>query len=326
MRLVKDKSDVRQMRIVLGLVLLISTMISNISALTKLIKKIKPDVLITYLPHADLLGRIIGRATGVPTIVGSVRVRLTNSKYLPFFIVDGLTSGLVTHYHFNSKTIAKLHRRFLRVNASKITVIPNAIDISKYDIATNPAAKKLELGLDPDKIIIGCIARLRRQKGHHYLIEAFHQVLKHQPNSHLVLVGDGEEKANIVEAINQLGLQRHVTMLGNRHDVPTILPTFDIFALTTLYEGMSNSILEAMAAHRPIVTTNISENQELIEHDVTGLLFPSRNSQATAQAIIELIELPHKRRQLGAAAFQSVKQEFSIESIVPRYRAFYASI
>jgi glycosyltransferase involved in cell wall biosynthesis len=294
--------------------------------LKNIINEIKPDVLITYLPHADLLGRIVGKATGIKTIVGSVRVRLTKSKYLPFFIFDGLTSPLVNHYHFNSRTIANLHRRLLFVSPKKITVIPNAIDVTKYDIQIDTTNKKKELGIPTDKVIIGCVARLRKQKGHPVLLSAFQQVVRKHPDTMLVLAGDGEEKRNIVKTVRKLNLRNNVIMLGNRHDVPEILQVFDIFAVTTLYEGMSNSIMEAMAAHRAIVTTDIPENRELITHNSTGLLVPVRQASATADALIDLIQDQPKRKKLGDEAYKSVLNKFSLEAIVPRYKEFYLSL
>lgn len=300
--------------------------LSIIPKLKNIITEIDPDVLITYLPHADLLGRIIGRLSKVPTIVGSVRVKLTKSKYLPFFIIDGLTSRLVNHYHFNSKTIANIHHKILRVPYSKITIIPNTIDVSLYDIQVDISKKKKELGLPNDKLIIGCVARLRKQKGHNYLISAFQEVVKQRPNTVLTLVGDGEEKQSILREINTRNLSQHIIMLGNRHDVPEILHTFDIFAFTTLYEGMSNSIMEAMASKRPILTTNIPENQELLTHNETGLLVPTRDTKKTTDALINLIDDKYTRARLANNAYKKVLSDFNIDVIIPRYRKFYLNI
>ena len=297
--------------------------LSIIPKLKKIIVDLQPDVLITYLPHADLLGRIIGKLTHVPTIVCSVRVRLTRSKYLPYFILDGLTSALVNQYHFNSRTIADLHQRFLRVPSHKITIIPNTIDVDIYDITIDVVSKKKELSLPTDKIIIGCVARLRKQKGHNDLIAAFARVHSLRPSTILVLVGDGEEKPAITQTIKQYQLEPHVIMLGNRHDVPEILKTFDIFAFTTLYEGMSNSLMEAMSARLPILTTDIPENRELITHQKTGLLVPAHHTSSVAEALVRLINDQPLRKQLAAKAFQEITAKFSINAIVPRYRDFY---
>lgn len=300
--------------------------LSIIPKLKKLISELNPDVLITYLPHADLLGRIIGKIAHVPTIVCSVRVRLTRSKYLPYFIIDGLTSPLVNKYHFNSRTIANLHRLILRVPPRKITIIPNTINVDLYNLSLDKTAKKQSLGLPTNKIIIGCIARLRKQKGHSDLIAAFHQVHVVRPATTLVLVGDGEEKPTIQQAIKKYRLAPHVIMLGNRHDVPAILQTFDIFAFTTLYEGMSNSLMEAMSARLPILTTNIPENRELITDNQTGLLVPVHDIAATASALVRLIDDPALRASLAANAYSDVRQKFSLAAIVPQYRDFYRSL
>lgn len=300
--------------------------LSIIPKLRRIIFKIKPDVLITYLPHADLLGRIIGQSTHVPTIVCSIRVRLTKSKYLPYFILDGLTSPLVHKYHFNSSTIADIHHRILKVPLKKTTIIPNAIDVSLYDMNMDINAKKKQLGLPLNKVIIGCVARLRKQKGHNYLISAFQEVNKQRPNTTLVLVGDGEEKESILREISARNLNQHVIMLGNRHDVPEILHIFDIFTITTLYEGMSNSIMEAMASKKPIVATDIPENRELLDHNQTALLIPARNVNKTSTALIKLIDYKQDRDRLANNAYNKVLSDFDTQIIVPKYQEFYLNL
>ena len=297
-----------------------------IPRLRHLINKINPDVLITYLPHADILGRVIGRSAGVPTIVASIRVRLTRSKYLPFFLLDGATSPFIDRYHFNSRTIADIHRRLLHISPQKITVIPNAIDVSKYNITVDVEEKREELNIPRGKLVLGCVARLRKQKGYPYLVAAFADLHKKRADTVLVVVGDGEEKKRIMHEITRRGLNEHVLMLGNRHDIAQILQVFDIYVLTTLYEGMSNSIMEAMAAKRAIVTTNIPENRELISDGKTGLLVPARNAPATSQALVKLIDNPDIRDNLARAAYAQVVANFNLDVIIPKYRRFYESL
>jgi glycosyltransferase involved in cell wall biosynthesis len=286
----------------------------------------KPHALITYLPHADILGRIIGRSAGIKPITSSIRVKLNKSKYLPFFILDGLTSPLVNHYHFNSQTLADIHHRLLKIPNHKIHVIPNAVEVDKYDLTINKNSKKAELNIHLNKTVIGCVARLRKQKGHKYLISSFFQIHKKRPDTLLLLVGDGEQKKDLVKQINSLGLQKDVIFLGNRHDVSEILQLIDVFVLTTLFEGMSNSLMEAMSARRPIITTSITENQELITHNQTGLLVPTKDINSTTKAVINLIDHPQLAQKLGESAHVFVKNKFNTPQIVSLYHQFYASL
>ncbi|PIT98247.1 MAG: hypothetical protein COT71_01745 [Candidatus Andersenbacteria bacterium CG10_big_fil_rev_8_21_14_0_10_54_11] len=296
------------------------------SRLRQQIKAVQPDVLITYLPHADLLGRIVGRAMHVPKIITSIRVKITRSKYLPFFILDGLTSPLVHHYHFNSVATADLHRRYLGIPRRKTTVIPNGIELEQFNNLPDQQEARRVLQLPADKILVCCVARLRRQKGHRYLIQAFRHVTHQYPDAMLVLVGDGEEKQSILAEIDRQEINKNVIMLGNRHDVPHILAAVDIFVLTTLFEGMSNSIMEAMAAGLPIVTTDIPENRELITNGRTGLLHPPRDPLRAADALLELITNKAHREMLGRAAQEDIRARFNIEKIAQRYQTFYEQL
>ncbi len=297
-----------------------------VGRLKKTMIDFKPDALITYLPHADILGRIIGSLVGVPSITSSIRVKLNKSKYIYFFVLDGLTSPFVDHYHFNSSTLADIHHRLLKIPASKINIISNAVDVNKFDLKINVPEKKAKLNIPQNKTIIGCVARLRKQKGHKYLIQSFAQVLRAKPDTVLLLIGDGEQKKEIVRQVNNLGLKEKIIFLGNRHDVPEILQIIDIFVLTTLFEGMSNSLMEAMSARRAIVTTSIPENKELISHNHTGLLVRPKDPASTTNQVIKLIKNPGLRSKLGALAHLTVKSKFDIPQIVSRYRNFYNSI
>ncbi len=297
--------------------------LSIIRKFYRLVKQIKPDILITYLPHADLFGRIIGRLAGIPIIVCSIRGKLWQSKYLPFFILDGLTSPLVSHYHFNSPAIARGHQKYLGTSLRKISIIPNALDVSTMQPNINITKKTLSLNLPQNKIFIGYVAQLRQKKGHPYLIKAMPLIIATRPDTHLVLVGDGAEKSSLVRLVDRLNLRSHVTFLGYRPDVPEILPLLTIFIQPTLYEGMSNSLMEAMAARRPIITTDIPENRDFLAHRVSALLVPRRNPTAIADATINLLDNPSLRSRLSTQAHQMVFHNFSLQSIVQQYHHFF---
>jgi glycosyltransferase involved in cell wall biosynthesis len=288
----------------------------------KVIKEFQPDILITYLIHADLFGRIFGRIFGIKKIICSVRVKLIQIKYLPFLFLDALTSPLVTHYHFNSQTVADMYRKFFFLEKRKITVIPNGIGIEKYSIKIDSDRKKQELGLPLDKAIIGCVAKLRKQKGHKYLVSAFAEVLKNNSNVLLLLAGDGDEKKNIEKQIKALNISDSVILLGNRDDIPEILQIIDILAFPSLFEGMSNALMEAMTAAKPIIATNIPENKELIKNNVSGILVPVKNTTLIAENILRLIADKALSQNIAANAKKEAFKRFSIEKITQKMICF----
>jgi glycosyltransferase involved in cell wall biosynthesis len=289
----------------------------------KIIKEFRPEILVTYLIHADLFGRIFGRIFGIKKIICSVRVKLIQTKYLPLLFSDALTSPLVTHYHFNSQTVAEMYRKFFFLPKSKITVIPNGLEIEKYDIRINIKNKKESLGIYQDKIIIGCVAKLRKQKGYKYLVSAFAEVLKNNKDVFLLLVGDGDERENIEKQIRYLNIANDVMLLGNRDDIPEILQIIDIFVFPTLFEGMSNALMEAMAAGKPIIATDIPENRELIENKKTGLLVPIEKSVALAQSIEELLGDENERETIGNNAKQKSLENFAIDIVTSKLVRFF---
>lgn len=299
---------------------------SVISRFRKIIKEFKPDVLVTYLIHADLFGRILGRIFGIKKIICSVRVKLIQIKYLPLLFLDAITAPLVTHYHFNSQSVANMYRKFFFLPKTKITVIPNGLEIENYDKHVDNQQKKEDLGVPRDKIIIGCVAKLRKQKGHKYLVSAFAEVLKNNPNVFLLLIGDGEERENIEKQIENLSISDDVLLLGNRNDISELLQIIDIFVLPTLFEGMSNALMEAMAVGKPIIATDIPENRELIENKKNGILVSIKNPKKISIAIDDLINNVDKRNIISSAAKDKILAFYNIDAISGRYKKFLNTI
>ncbi len=294
--------------------------------LWRLLRDLQPEVLVTYLPHADLIGRLLGRLAGVPRIVTSVRVKLwTSPRYLWLFIADGLTSFLVNQYHFNSPTIARAYQRWLRVPSYKITIIPNGIPLSVFQQQHDTKKLRAALKIPVGHRIICCVARLRLQKGHHYLFQALAILTRHHSNLTVLLVGDGPDRQTIEQQAANAGVQEHLRFLGSRSDVPGLLHLADLFVLPTLFEGMSNALLEAMAAGKPIVTTALPENQDIITHGVTGLLVPPKDSKALSSALDRLLQDAVAAARLGRAA-QDASRHYELTKIVAQYEQFFSRL
>lgn len=294
-----------------------------ISRFKQVVRKVQPDLLVTYLIHADLFGRVLGRVFGIPKIICSVRVKLVQAKYLPFLFLDGLTSFLVDHYHFNSQTVAEMYQKYFFLSPKKTTVIPNGLDLSLYTLSPEQIqAKRQELNLT-NKTIIGCLAKLRAQKGHPYLIEAFEKIHTKHPETVLLLIGDGEERARLEEQVKNLHLSPYVVFLGNRQDIPELLSIIDIFVFPTLFEGMSNALMEAMASSLPIITTNIPENREFLSHDSNALLIPQESSEAILEATERLLGDIKKGSFLAKNARLTALQRFDLQETLTRYRELF---
>jgi glycosyltransferase involved in cell wall biosynthesis len=215
--------------------------------------------------------------------------------------------------------VEKQAHQFHIAPSGKLVVICNGIEPQPYIAATqsNDAREALrrELGFSDDHLLIGNTGRLSPQKDNGPLIQAMASLKSLIPDVPytLLLAGDGPDQQRLEELVRSLDLDERVRLLGFRSDIPTFLAGIDIFVSPSLWEGLSISLLEAMAAAKPIVTTSILPNAELIEHQVTGLLVPARAPDQIAQAIARYVNEPELARSCGIAARQRVLDHYLID-------------
>ena len=209
----------------------------------------------------------------------------------------------------------------LRVPARKLTVVRNGIRVPPLVRLRDPALRAELVRGRPDYVII-TPARLHEQKGHAFLLAAAAQV----PDATFVLVGDGPLRAELEARVRELGLAERCIFLGHRSDVPDLLAAADLFVLPSLYEGLPVSVLEAMAAERPIVATAIGGTDEAVTHEVTGLLVPPRDAAALASAICRMRADPALARRLASGGRERVEREFSSDVAARHVMRIYDEI
>lgn len=291
--------------------------IFDLVALRRLAKQVasyQPALVITYLFHAGLIGRLyIQRRVKTP-VIPFLRTTYNFPRYAPARLFEWLTKGLVGHYFANSTAVKNYYVDHLGVGKEKITVLHNGIDTALYQQAEGQSVVG-ELRLPAKRTVVTCVANLAVNKGHTYLLEAFEQVAQNRPDTFLLIVGEGPERANLESQAKNLTSGLRVKFLGRRSDVPEILAITDIFVLPTMFEGLSNAIIEAMAAGTAVITTDIPENRELITDQQTGLLIPAKQSKPIEQAINQLLANPDDRRHLGLSAQKYIKQNFDLQRV-----------
>jgi glycosyltransferase involved in cell wall biosynthesis len=202
-------------------------------------------------------------------------------------------------------------------------LIPNGIPTDEY--APNPdrrAQWRQAHGIEPHATVLTHVGRFAVQKNHALLVEAFAQVHSDAP-LYLLLVGGGELENAVREQVAALGLQERVRFLGVRADVPAILNASDLFVLSSRWEGNPMSVMEAMAAGLPVVSTAVGGVPELVQEGVTGLLVPPDDAGALAQAMQALVDDPARRQAMGAAARQHAIAHFDIRHTVRMYEELY---
>jgi sugar transferase (PEP-CTERM/EpsH1 system associated) len=229
-------------------------------------------------------------------------------------------SRWVREYTCVSKQIESWLRDDIGIK-KRVTQIYNGVDTEKYSPGGDRTRIRQALGLAVNSPVLGVVARLDSIKDHPTLFSAFETVRKKHPEVQLVVVGEGPDRKRL-ESIAGKG----VVFLGNRTDVEIILKALDVFVLTSLNEGISNTILEAMGTGLPVVATHVGGNPELVEHGQTGFLVKPGDSQALSSVLLWYLECHDLLIQHGKAGRKKVIDRFSIQAMVRAYEEVYERV
>jgi glycosyltransferase involved in cell wall biosynthesis len=210
--------------------------------------------------------------------------------------------------------------------AERVRVLYNGIDPSQFGRPVDVPAKRREQGVGEKDPVIGIAARVASVKDHATLLRAFGRVRVVRPDAKLVLAGDGELRGDLEALGDELNLGESVRFLGVRRDVPELLATWDVFCLSSLSEGTSVTLLEAMAAGLPTVVTDVGGNPEIVEHGATGLLAPRGDDAGLADAMLALLADPQRRRRMGEAGRERVTRLFTLDRMIEDYRRLYRDV
>jgi sugar transferase (PEP-CTERM/EpsH1 system associated) len=213
----------------------------------------------------------------------------------------------------------------INVPARKVVTIHNGVDVGTFCRRDRELARA-ELGLSVDGPVIGTVGRLDPVKDQVGLVEAFAILADRHSDASLVIVGDGPCREALQERIERLGLGKRAILLGERRDVPVLLSGMDLFVLPSIAEGVSNTVLEAMAIGLPVVATKVGGNAELVADGVTGRLVPARDTSQLAEAMEWYLDAPDVRARHGQAAHARAREQFSLASMARSYRALYTDL
>ncbi|MEX0727780.1 MAG: glycosyltransferase [Planctomycetaceae bacterium] len=295
---------------------------SDVWVLPRLIRALRacrPQLLQTFLFHANILGRIAGRVAGVPHIVSGIRVAEKRSRW-PLRI-DRLTQRWVEMNVCVSRSVADFTHEQTGVPLSKLTVIPNGVEVERFQRAL--AADLTPFGLPPGIKPLICIGRLDEQKGHRFLFDAIARLIPTDPDIHLLVAGQGSLETALKRQVVDLGLTSHVHFTGWSDRIPELLKASSMLVLPSLWEGMPNVVLEAMAAGVPVIASDVEGVRELIAADRTGIVVPLRDSNRLAWEIQRLRTEPQHAASLGAASQAFVSEHFTWDAVLERYTQLY---
>lgn len=208
----------------------------------------------------------------------------------------------------------------------RIEIVFNGIDIKKFGQKTDVAITRKELEIPPTDLVCGIIARLGTEKDHVTLIKAMAKVIRKCPNVSLLIIGDGPKRMELEELTHKLGLVDKVIFTGNRRDIPQLLNVLDIVVLSTFYEGTSITLLEAMAAAKPVVASRVGGNPAVVEDGITGFLVPPADSEALAACLLGLLGDKNLRQKMGNSGWQLVNKRFNLRQMTENYEKLYYQI
>ena len=235
-----------------------------------------------------------------------------------------LLSPLVTGFVAVTHDLERWLVERVGIPARKVVTIHNGVDPRRFVEGDRPAARAA-LDAPHGSLVVGTVGRLDPVKDQVGFLRAFARVAARYPTALAVIVGDGPWRAQLEQEIASLGLEGRARLLGNRLDVPRLLPGFDVFSLPSVAEGMSNTVLEAMAAGLPVVATRVGGTPDMVEDGVTGALVAPRDVAGLAAAFDAYLADPFLRASHGKAAQARALTEFSLERMAANYGTLYAA-
>ena len=303
--------------------------------LIRIIKKEKPDIIQTWLYHADLLGLMLAKLTGIKQLYWNIRcsdMKMERYSFLSRFVLKtcAFFSVYPTAVIANSETGINYHKS-IAYKPKRWYLIPNGFDINLFQQDTEKALKlRKELNIKEDDIIIGMVGRNDVMKAPDIFIKVAKIIidnLSDKYNLRFLMIGRGLEPLSqeIYNNIKELDLEEFVILLGERNDIPALLNTLDIFCLPSRSEGFPNVVGEAMACALPCVVTDVGDAKKIIGN--TGKVVPIENPLALAEGIIEFIIMGDKKRlEYGIRARDRIINNYTLETIVKEYEALYEGL
>ena len=282
----------------------------------------RPDVFHAHLnwPLACSGGILAAALTHVPAVVATVQLFSEMPRALTIPIQRWLVTRLVGRYIAVSRAMCRDIEQRLHVPSSRIRAVPNGVALDAFEtIQPVGACVRTAMAGRTDLSIVLTFARLDQQKGLRHLLRAAVDV----PEAAFVIAGEGPDRTALEAEARLLGVSDRVSFIGFRSDTPALLANADLFVLPSLIEGLPLSVLEAMAAGRPVVATAVPGTDEIVRHGVTGLLVPPADPRALAAAIRQMLSDRALAGRLAHAGRDRVRHEFSSNSTARSVMAVY---
>jgi glycosyltransferase involved in cell wall biosynthesis len=285
----------------------------TLGAFLRLVKELRqerPGVLLCFMYHANVMGRLAGWFAGVPRIIVSVRNEYFGGTGRER-IIRG-TNKLSEATVVNSAMAANSLIARNVIDANQLHLIPNGIEINSTAPVPIP---RVQLGLPDDAFVWIAVGRLEPQKDYKNLLKAF--ATMDRLNDHLLIVGDGLGRLEVEATLSELSLKSRVHLLGRRTDVPALLATADALVLASAWEGLPNVIMESLLLEVPVVSTDVGGVGELVENGVSGFIVPPCDAKALAESMCRMAgqDIAH-RNEMGSEGRRHICNNYALDLIL----------
>jgi glycosyltransferase involved in cell wall biosynthesis len=300
--------------------------------LVRLMRRIRPHVVHTHTAKAGVLGRLAARLARVPVVLHTYHGHVFEGYFAPWqarvFLAMERTVARWTDCLLAVSDRVRQDLLALGVGRpEQFRVVPLGLDLARFlgSDATRGALRS-ELALHPGTPLVGIVARLVHIKAHEVFLNAAARVAREVPDTHFVVVGDGERRAELEALAGALGLGSRVHFLGWRRDLDRLYPDLDVVGLTSRNEGSPVALIEAMAAGRPVVATSVGGVPDVVDDAVTGYLVPSGDAAAVARAVVELLTDPRRGDKMGQAGRERVLPRFAVGRLLADLDGLYQDL
>jgi L-malate glycosyltransferase len=291
--------------------------------LSRIIKDLRPDIVHAHDPHAVALASL-----GLSFLTSGKCPSLVASRRVAFHLKGHAFSRW--KYHQVDRFIAAsnaIHQMLTEdgVDPNRVVTVYEGIDLHR--VQAEPAANiHAELWLPTHAPVVGAVAALTQEKGHKYLVDAAALVVREVPDARFVVLGEGDLRPALERQVKELHLDKHVLLPGFRADILSFIKSFDVFVMSSLFEGLGTSLLDAMALSKATVASDTGGIPEVVSHGETGYLVPPRDARELASAIVKLLKDPARRERMGAAGLARVTRVFSADGMVEKTLEVYKTL
>jgi len=299
--------------------------------LSRKIRRNKIDILHSYFEGSDIWGTLLAKLAGIPVVISSKR-DMGFSKNKKMLIAYRFVNPFITKIISVSEAVRYQTNLQEKVSLKKIVTIYNGVDFEKFNNSNHKDVLKAELNLNITSPIVGILANIRPIKGLEYFIYAATKIKKQFPLAQFIIIGDcvpSQERLayydRLKSMVRELKLENNCFFIGGRSDIPDVLSIMDVSVLTSLSEGFSNTVIESMAAGKPLVVTDVGGNSEAVVHGKTGFVVPPKDIDKLANAISVLLANKKLAKSMGEAGRMRAKQLFSIETMMEKIENLYVT-